>query len=188
MALIITEVTRFSEEKRERVRYQLRLKQYISRGGGVLGGHDIIYLRAHNHILEEVFGCRTVTYHRAKSAAIRYVVNENQRSHPICEQLPNAFELSDEEVTTGKWADVATVLYSTGGRPPIPLVTARSYGKGKVVWTNTGDSGEYPPKSLSDPEPNYVALLSAALEWLATPDEPSALKRTGQNEHETTVA
>ncbi len=166
IALIVAEVTKFSEDKRRRKVFQERLKRYVGAGGGLFGGHDIIYLRTRNEILQQIFGCQSNSYYRS-ARAVRYTVTDANSEHPICKQLPADFQLTDEEVTTGEWSDVASVLYSTGGKKKHPLVTARGFGRGRVVWSNSGDSGVYPPKSISAPEDNYVALLCASLGWLA---------------------
>lgn len=162
--LIVSDTTKLSEEKNIKDRIQNWLVTYLYRGGGIIGTHDVIYSRVRNQKLEEVFGGQITDFKRTEGK-VKYVRNPDIEKHEILRELPDSFELDDGEVLWGNWRESTTCIFQTEGENPKPLVVAREFAKGRVVWLNSGDKREEIAKSILSPEEHFVILLRNALDW-----------------------
>jgi glycerophosphoryl diester phosphodiesterase len=164
--LISTDVTKLSSDDRVREEIEVALEKYVLRGGGLIAAHDIIYRRTRNHQLSAAFG-GTIRQWHAKDAPIRYEKSPAQANHPIARRLPDAFELDDLELLEIEWTVGSDVLFhEAGSEPPRSLVVARDYGRGRLVWLNSGDHGLAAlAPSIAAPSPNFVSLLNASAHW-----------------------
>ena len=166
ICLLVTDVSKLSESEKVRTRINGDLRKYVEDGGGIVGAHDLIYRRTRNQALEEVFGAIINQFARTEARVI-YQRNPTKKDHPIAKFLPDEFALSDGEVISGDWKSDCEVIYQTKNSPPSALVVAREYGKGKVVWLNSGDYKSGPPDSISIPEDGFVELLKASILWVS---------------------
>ncbi|MEW6446579.1 MAG: hypothetical protein AB1426_00565 [Bacillota bacterium] len=128
--LIITDVTKLSEDVKIRDRIQKSLLNYVYKGGGIIGTHDIVYRRVRNQLLENIFGCQLNCFLRTDKK-IEYIKNPDFVDHPFCRDLPERFSVSDGEIVWGNWSPDALPLFSTEDGKP--LVIAREYAKGRIV-------------------------------------------------------
>jgi len=161
--LIDCDVTKLSDDGRIKDKIQDRIIKYVSKGGGLLGTHDIVYRRVRNDKFEKAFGCQTNEFRRIKGK-VQYLVNMNFRNHELTQGLPDHFELSDDEIVWGNWSRDASTIYFTE-RERKPLVVARKYADGKIVWLNSGDKLEHLPQSIASPQKEFVILLRNAISW-----------------------
>ncbi|AIY89981.1 glycerophosphodiester phosphodiesterase family protein [Geoglobus acetivorans] len=161
----VTDVTKLSEDENKRVKIQEWLKKYVENGGGLIGGHDIIYRRTRNEILKKVFGGEMTEFHR--TGVVRYVKNGDMGSHIIFRDLPDEFELEDGEIVWGNWDEDVAVLYRTPPPESLPLVTCRDYGRGKAIWINSCDRREGLKNSISSSNPYLIKLIRNAVLWVS---------------------
>jgi len=151
--LVITDVTKLSEDAGTRSKIQEALALYVARGGGLIGTHDIVYRRVRNEALQQVFGGMTNQFRRTDQPVV-YLRNP-EAVHPVADGLPDSFSLNDGEVVWGTWDNgVVPVFTSPEG---VPLVTAKEHGLGRAVWLNSGDNADHLAKSVAVPEPRYLA-------------------------------
>ncbi len=127
---IVSDVTKLSEDPKERNSIQDKVLKYVEKGGTLIGTHDIIYRRVRNDLFEMAFGCRITNFQR-ENKPIEYMVTPENTGHPVLKDLPDTFCLEDGEVCWGEWThDVLVLLKSRkayNGKKPIPLLTFRSY-------------------------------------------------------------
>ncbi len=154
--LIDTDVTKLSNNNKALDRINEALVNFVGNGGKLIATHDIVYRRARNYKLQEMFGYKTS--HFAKHNAISY------RKTPLCEEsslfnnISDGIILHDDEVCWGeRLAPDANVYFTT--EDGHPLVFSREYGKGLCVWLNSGDFKEYPPASILKPEIGLISIL-----------------------------
>lgn len=154
--LIDTDVTKLSNNNIALERINEALVDYVGNGGKLITTHDIIYRRARNIKLQEMYGYKTT--HFAKQKEIIY------RKTPLCDELSlfNNIEdniiLHDEELCWGeKLAPDASVFFTNDDGHP--LVFSREYGKGLCIWLNSGDYKDYPPVSILKPENGFISIL-----------------------------
>lgn len=164
--LIVSDVTKLSEDMKIQQRIQDWLISYLEKGGGIIGGHDIIYRRVRNDKLEDAFGGRINDFERLDSK-VKYIRNPNIGEHEISKSLPNSFELDDGEIIWGKWIEDTTCIFETGGDNPKPLVVSRKYMRGKLVWINSGDKKDEIARSIRLPEANLIILLHNCINWIS---------------------
>lgn len=162
--VLLTDVTQLDTDKRDRVRLQRRLINYVHNGGCLVLGHDVIYRRSRNEHLQRLAGCALDNFSRTRER-VRYVrVDEGPRATThttLRTRAPETFSLTDNEVIVGEWNDDVEFLYVWDRDENTPLVTRRTVGKGTVFWVNSADSsGKGAPRSLARPEPAFVALLN----------------------------
>ena len=163
--LISTDVTKLSSDDRVREEIEEALEKYVLRGGGLIAAHDIIYRRTRNRQLSEAFG-GTIRHWHPKEMPIRYEKSAGQANHPIARRLPDAFELDDLELLEVDWTAGASVLFhEAGSNPPRGLVMARDYGRGRLVWLNSGDHQAEIAPSIGGPSTDFVQLLNASTHW-----------------------
>lgn len=184
LILIVTDVTKFSDNEKLRELIERKIHSYIDKGGGVVGTHDIAYRRVRNTTLQKDFGVEITTFRRVESP-VKYIKNkdpfdskktkdfaEKYELSQITKDLPDEFELNDGEIIVGKWEDnVAKIFISAeelgsdiGSKP---LVTARKSSNGRIVWLNSGDKYESFPESISLPEREFLILLKNSIEWVS---------------------
>ncbi len=158
--LMVTDVTKLSEVEERRERIQDWLKEYVLKGGGLVGGHDIIYRRTRNTVLEEIFGGRLLEFSRMEK--VRYAKNPGEES-VIFRDLPEEFELDDGEIVWGKWNDDVRILFKTPVPDSKPLVTFREYGLGRILWINSFDDREGYENPISKNDSNFMSLIRNAI-------------------------
>jgi len=166
LILIVVDVTKISNDPKIKSKIEDKIQDYVYKGGNLLGAHDIIYRRTRNSKLQKMFGCRLNEFVRIENKKVKYKLNQKYNGHIIAKNLPYEFELKDGEVLTGKWANKAEFIYLWGDSE-VPLVVTREYGRGKLVWINSGDMYEddQPPESLIEPEEHLCALLINIIRW-----------------------
>ena len=168
--LINTDVSKLSADDKMREQIQDRLLKYLSKGGGLVGCHDVIYRRARNERLQQAFGGRIDGFSILKDQPVEYVRNPAQENHPIVKALEEKFTLTDGEILATKgWPRDAQVLFSsTEKTEPHSLVVAQEYLKtGRLVWLNSCDHQDPICPSVGEPQPHFVKLLSASVQWVA---------------------
>ncbi len=163
--LLITDVTQLSANKRLLERIEGRLKTFCDAGGILILGHDAIYRRFRAETLREMAGGKLSGfkgYDGRDGGPATKVVYELCTPSPL-PGLPTKVELSDNEVLRGDWDDSVQVLYKSADAGD-PLVTQRSYGKGRVHWVNSGDhTRRGPPPSIAGPDEGLVEIMSVLL-------------------------
>lgn len=174
--LLVTDVSPLSARTAVRDSIQERLVRFVNRGGTLVVGHDALYRRSRNHILQRFYGV-TLTDFRARSTPVTYVREPSRDCGPVVEdvlrRLPERFELDDAEVVSGDWSAATAVLYRSepaGDGPAVPLVTYQACGDGHAFWVNSGDHTKHgPPGSVARPQAAFVALLTALLDGAGRP-------------------
>lgn len=176
VVILVSDVTRLSNQRERRERIQKRLISYVRNGGVLITAHDVPYRRTKNFKLQTFLGFRAtrfvpspdpVVYERPSS--LRKTSNA-----ALDAALPDTFALDDREVVSGDFEADVEFLYTWGNRPQtawpdypdeVPLVTRRTRAKGAIFWVNSGDQDQSgPPLSLAQPSPQFVTLLSCLLE------------------------
>jgi hypothetical protein len=170
--ILITDVSPLSSNEKTRGALQRRLERFVHRGGTLVLGHDVLYRRSKNPILQKLAGCRITEFTRSDTAPVRYVLfGETTSPHyeaGLLTDMEPRFALEDREYVTGRWADDVRYVYvldspESSGKV-VPLVTFRRCGDGAVLWFNSGDSTEAgPPEPLAGPNPAFVQTLVALL-------------------------
>lgn len=171
VTLLISDVSPLSTNARTRDLIQRKLVHYVHNGGLLILGHDALYRRSRNHILQELYGVTLTQFDPRKDQKVRYLKNQDpERScaaNSLLQGLPEQFELDDGEVVTGKWPVCTEFLYvtpATATFPEVPLVTVQRIQQGHAVWLNSGDhSPDGPPHSIGKPDPLFIKLLDGLL-------------------------
>jgi hypothetical protein len=171
VVLLDTDVTKLADDQGTARRIEEHVREYAARGGGVIGSHDLIYRRVRSTRLQELFGCRITRFKDYQDKPVPYRRTAEGTEHPLAADLPESFALDDGEICWGEWAPDVSVIYTTDDDDRHPLVVAREYAEGRVVWINSGDKAEWLCASLSKPQPEVVTLLSNALTWVRVEDE-----------------
>ncbi len=165
--LFITDVTPLSAAEDKRVRIQTKLENYVHSGGVLLLGHDVLYRRSKNPVLQKLAGCQLREFTPLKHSLTYKLFREENSprySRAFIHGLPETFELADREYVTGDWASDVKYIYvaAVEQAKQIPLVTYRTCGKGSILWFNSGDSTmDGPPESLSGPNDNFIVVVCA---------------------------
>jgi type 1 glutamine amidotransferase len=165
--LLNTDVSKLADDPAISQAIQARLCRYVEGGGGVIGSHDLIYRRVRAEVLQKMFGC-TITQFNSQPI----VTYRPRLDHPLRKDL-SEFSLSDGEVCWGRWAPDVTVVYDTEVCAPghdahvQPVVVARDFGEGRLVWLNSGDKTDWLCQSIGAPEEPLVLLLRNALIWVS---------------------
>jgi type 1 glutamine amidotransferase len=170
IVLLDTDVSKLADDPKTAKRIEEHLREYVSRGGGIVGAHDLIYRRVRSEELQHVFGCKITNFQSYKHGSVPYRQAPEGVNHPVADGLPERFQLDDGEVCWGDWAPDVSVIYATDDEHARPLVVTREYAEGRVVWINSGDKAEWLCGSLSKPQPEVVKLLNNALAWVRTDD------------------
>jgi len=174
--LIVSDVTKLSEDKSIKDKIQNWLIKFLGKGGGIIGTHDIIYRRVRNDRLEKAFGCQLNNFKRIEGK-VKYIKNRTVINHIMVKDLPDLFEMDDFEILWGNWDHDIIRIFQTEGNDSKPLVVAREYSRGKVVWINSGDKKDHIPKSISQPESEFIILLRNAIKWVTLPERNNMYKK-----------
>lgn len=167
VVLFDTDVSKLADEARVARRVEDRVREYVENGGGLIGSHDLIYRRVRSESLQRIFGCRITNFEGVREKPVRYRINPQYGDHPLRRDLGDTFELDDGEVCSGDWAPDVAAIYTTDDEHEHPLVVAREYAEGRLVWVNSGDKAEWLCGSLARPEEPLVVLLRNALDWVS---------------------
>ena len=172
--VLVTDVMPLSSDPKKRRKIQTLMRQYVNDGGLLILGHDVIYRRARNNILQSLAGGRLIKFERMDGKEVQYRLNRNSipgKTVPFdLTGFNEAFGLRDREVVHGRWEADVKFLYVFDHQTQenysevIPLVTYRSCGNGAVFWINSGDTTEEGlPRSILEPQPEFASLLSNIL-------------------------
>lgn len=165
--VLITDVTQLSAQPRDRKCLQENLSRYVKKGGRLVLGHDVIYRRSRNDQLQKLAGGALDSYQRVSRPVTYVKVDAGDRvtsNAALLADLPDEFELGDNEVVIGEWADDVEYLYRWERNRRVPLVTRRSVGLGHVYWVNSGDTNARgPSRSIARPEDQFLSLLAKLL-------------------------
>jgi hypothetical protein len=164
--LLDTDVSKLADEPRTARLIEARLRAFVDGGGGLIGGHDLIYRRVRNSELQLVFGCQIVHFLTHREHPVTYRLNPEQVDHPLAVDLTDGFTLDDGEICWGEWEPDATIVFTTNDEHQRPLVVCRESSEGRVVWLNSGDKADSLCASISTPEEPFVLLLRNALRWV----------------------
>lgn len=164
IVLLDTDVSKLADEPKTADRIETHLQAFVEKGGGLIGGHDLIYRRARNRKLQTIFGCKLVHFAGYKDRPVPYRLN--MPDHRLAADLPASFALDDGEICWGDWAADAEIVLTTKDETQRPLVVCREYSRGRVVWLNSGDRGEQLCPSIAKPEDQFVLLLRNSLRWV----------------------
>ena len=166
--IIVTDVTKLSENEKIRIKIQTRLNKYVSAGGTLFGTHDLIYKRCRNEELQEMYGCQ-VKYFQRSINPIQVNTSPEYKSHPILTNLPHNFSLSDGEIITGEWANDIQKILLTSEKYFDPLINVpilcirHSFYKGLLIWISCADKSDAVAASISMPQPEFIQILYNAL-------------------------
>ena len=171
VTLLISDVSPLSTNARTRDLIQHKLVKFVHNGGLLILGHDALYRRSRNHILQQLYGVTLTQFDPRKGQKVCYQKNTDpERScavSALLTGLPEQFELDDGEVVTGQWPVCTEFLYvapATANFPEVPLVTVQRIQQGHAIWLNSGDhSPDGPPHSIGKPDPLFVTLLDGLL-------------------------
>ncbi len=165
IVLIDTDVTKLASNASLATKIEEWLTKYVSKGGALIGTHDVLWRRVRATRLFDVFGGR-LTHFFQHQADTSYHIRAEQSDHPLRTELPDDFQLSDGEACAGEWDASAERIYETVGRDPQPLVVAHEYPDGRCVWLNSGDYGAHGvAASVGAPQPHFVQLVTNAIRW-----------------------
>lgn len=175
--LIITDVTQLSTSERIRHKIQNDIEKFVVNGGVLILGHDAVYRRTKNEILQHLAGCELLEYSRLTDDQLEYVrydkISDNEeyrvlRDDDFLKDLPEKFALFDNEIVAGKWTKDVKYLYALHDEKEgrnIPLVTRRQRDKGCVFWLNSGDkAGEGEPVSVTEMDENLLSVICKFVE------------------------
>lgn len=171
VVLFITDVTPLSSDEAKRDEIQNFVKEHVMSGGTAVLGHDVLYRRSRNKILQKLAGCKATRFAKPEDGTLEYKKLDDPDhgrffDASFLKDLPDTFEFADREYVTGEWMSDVKYLYVYNDEPDVPLVTVRTCGDGHLYWFNTGDHNEHgPPQPLSDPDPTLITLLSQSLSF-----------------------
>lgn len=161
LILLVTDVTKLSDNNSVRQKINDNIERYVSNGGKIIGSHDLIYRRTRNEKLQNMFGC-TLNQFERKEEPLVYKKSEKCINSKNFENLPKKFNLHDGEICWGNWAPDCEFLFKN--QNDRPLFVLREYGDGLCVWMNSGDFKEFPPVSISKPEKNFIKLIKSTFD------------------------
>lgn len=154
--LIDTDVTKLANNNKALERINETLVDYVGNGGKLIATHDLIYRRARNAKLQDMYGYKIT--HFAKQTALSYKKTSLCDELSLFEDIGNEVILHDDEVCWGeKLAPDANIYFEDAEGHP--LVFSREYGDGLCIWLNPGDFKEYPPASILKPEEGFISIL-----------------------------
>ena len=163
--VIITDVSILSTNKKRRELVQRKLFKFVQSGGILVLGHDVLYRRTKNEILQRLAGCKLTCFRRQED--ITYKKNNSlntprtSSNQSLLDHLPDSFTLADREYVVGTWREGVEFIYTHSDDKNIPLVTRRVVQEGAVFWINSGDHTEDgPPRPITKPSKDLLDLLS----------------------------
>lgn len=171
--IFITDVTPLSTNHKNRISIQKKLQYYVAKGGVLILGHDVIYRRTRNNLLQNLAGCTAIEFQSEKRTGTLYhkfssceeiLANRHYANPEFMSELPDNFVLKDNEIVGGEWAEDVKFLYIHGEKSKkqvvLPLVTMRLIDEGIVYWLNTGDKkAEGDPPALTQLDDNLMKIL-----------------------------
>lgn len=167
--LIVTDVTKLSESEPKRNRIQLKLVNYVRKGGILFGTHDLIYRRCRNKTLQQAFGCETYNFLRVQTPISAEIILV-YKNHPLLRGIDLKPIFHDGEVCYGEWNNDAMILIQTVDNYPfadnnkVPLLAIRHTGScGTLIWLNSADKSDEVAKSLSEPYKEVIRLMYNAI-------------------------
>ena len=159
--LLVTDCSKFTANMVSINRINEYLVEYVCNGGKIISAHDVIYRRTKNEGLQKVFGCKTTHFKPVEVA--KYHKTQFCLENSYFDNMPDEFELHDDEICWGKLEPDVDVLFEN--EEGLPLVFAREYGRGLCIFLNSGEYKETLPKSLLKPEKHFVELLKSAIKF-----------------------
>lgn len=162
----VTDVTKFSASEDERNKIGELLDEFVDEGNKLIVSHDVIYRRTRNETLQEMYHYKINNFGR--ESKIKYTKTNYCKQVNAFSELPSIFYLDDGELCWGDvsklqdkkiFFDTTTIDPQTGKRIRIPLVFGKIYGGGQLIWFNTGDTYDDPPKPITELDENFVKLL-----------------------------
>ncbi|WP_150462557.1 hypothetical protein [Nesterenkonia ebinurensis] len=183
VAILLTDVTMLSTNRRIRQKIQTKLLRYAQNGGMLMLGHDTLYRRSRNHLLQNLAGGSLEEFrpiaepdNGTPRPGVQYRLNRAAAGElggefaELFEELPENPLLDDGEYVTGTWNEDVLWLYTTekplddGSTITIPTLTYRPAGRGAVCWLHSGDhKANGGPLPISKPDENFLAILRALL-------------------------
>jgi len=161
--LTFRDVTKLASSEKGREKLQEHICAYVKKGGILVGTHDIIYRRVRNIKLESVYGC-TITNFTSVDGLLTYKIDQDFYSHPLVRSLSHSFEIDDGELCWGDWKDGAQQIAScTNNGKEYPVIVARKYEKGILIWMNTGDQKTSQCNAIKKLDANFIKLLSNSI-------------------------
>lgn len=167
--VLITDVSTLSSNPQKRDTIQNKFTSYVKHGGTLILGHDILYRRSKNEILQDFCNVVLTKFIRCEEP-ITYIKNTAQqeirttKNTKLLDNLPESLELDDREIVVGMWGEHVEYIYVSATDPSIPLVTRQEIGNGVVFWLNSGDhTEEGPPPSLAGPADEFVVLITSLI-------------------------
>lgn len=165
-----TDVTKFSADDSEREAICNRLDEFVDDGKKLIVSHDVLYRRTRNDNLQDMYNYSIKNFARAND--VKYYKTSYCKRVRAFNSLQSSFFLSDGELC---WGDVTRlgdkkVFFDaiatdpiSGNKVIVPTVFGKTYNGGSLIWFNTGDTFEEPPRPISEPDKNFVALLAEML-------------------------
>lgn len=167
--LIVTDVTKLSESEPNRNQIQLKLVNYVRKGGTLFGTHDLIYRRCRNRTLQQAFGCETYNFLRVQTPINAEIILVH-KEHPLLRGIDLNPIFHDGEVCYGEWDYDAMILIQTVDNYPfadnnkVPLLAVRHTGScGTLIWLNSADKSDVVAKSLSEPYKEVIKIMYNAI-------------------------
>ncbi len=163
--IILTDVVPLSSIKKKRDKIQDNLIKFALNGGILILGHDVLYRRSKNILLQKFCNVTLTKFFRSDNKNVVYTKNINidnriSTNKILLKNLPDTLSLDDREYVTGDWSNTTEYIYTTNDEKKIPLVTRQELGKGVVFWINSGDHTENgPPPSIEKPSKDLIILL-----------------------------
>ena len=161
IVLIVTDVTKFSNNDTAIRRINEALVGFVRDGGRLVCTHDVIYRRTRNDPLQQMYGCQITNFRQMPE--VGYHKTDDCRDAGAFSELPDSFVLHDDEVCWGDLAPDVDIYFTT--EDGIPLVFSREYGKGICLYLNPGDYKKTPPRSILKPEKDFINLLREAIRF-----------------------
>lgn len=165
--VLITDVTPLSTNRKKREKIQRKIIKYVESGGISFLGHDILYRRTRNDLIQKIAGCRITKFHQCGDN-ITYIKNSDglrvTENIKLLDALPGEFSLPDREYITGEWSEEVEFLYFLRNSENVPLITRKKLMHGVIIWINSGDHNEKgPPPSLSKPSNHLIEIFGLIL-------------------------
>lgn len=166
-----TDVTKFSAEEKQIEKIGDRLEDFLDDGKKLIVSHDVIYRRTRNERLQDMYNYRIKNFARTRD--VEYFKTSFCKQTGAFSTLSDAFTLCDGEVC---WGDIdeyddKMIFMETVVKDPaneqmrfVPTVFGKKYNGGSLIWFNTGDTFDGPPKAIANMDDNFVKLLAECLE------------------------
>ncbi len=166
-----TDVTKFSSDEKEREKIGDRLDEFVDSGKKLIVTHDIIYRRTRNITLQQMFNYQVNNFQRETD--VPYSKTAYCKQVHAFSSLTSNFLLADGEICWGDtdklhekeiFFDTLITNPQTGKKITVPLVIGKVYnGDGQLIWLNTGDTYEDPPRPITELDENFIKLLAECI-------------------------